>query len=590
MSTTTRQAYVKALKKHPYAYGFGILTMAITSITEVLVPKFTQWAVDSLEGGEIPSVFMGADKQSTINFICFGLIATLLVAWVGRLGWRQLLGRQTHTSGKYMKVEFWDSLRFQPLKFFQRYSLGDLMNRATGDWNSVRFIHGFTIVLTCDMIFFTLFAVASMLMIDPFLTFVSLGIFPFLPRFIVKLAKLEHRQHTYSQEKLSDLSELISGALSSVRMQRATDSHDMWQKALADESLEYAKRRYEVIKTGWRIFPICALPTVLAYGVLIFLGVNRIQSGVLSVGEFVAMLQYVLLLQVPLFEVGDCIAEWQKGFASFSRILEIFDLKKFPNKGTANLDDATASHKAIEISGLNFAFDSNRPILKDVSMTVNKGQHIGITGTIGVGKTTLINLVSRLLKSKSDEIEIMGQPLNEFNSKDLTDIISIVPQRSFLFAGTLRYNLNLDREYSDEEIWRVLDLVQLSADIKIFSHGLETWIGEWGITLSGGQKQRLALARALLRTNSILLLDDCLSAVDASTEEKILSAMNSELADLTVVWVAHRQSTLRLCEQIYEIEDGRLTLIGAGSHANKRPRQSMEKKQHDNIGYSPLTT
>jgi ATP-binding cassette, subfamily B, multidrug efflux pump len=535
--------------------------MVLTAMTEIMVPKFTQWAIDCLDGESIPAFFSGTDKSEQLNIICAGLVFTLFIAWLGRILWRQFLGRQTHHSGNRMQIRLWDSLRYQPSKVFQKYSLGDLMNRATGDWNSARFIHGFTIVLTSDLVFLTIFGSVAMFLIDPLLTVYCLAIFPFLPKIITKLAKREHTQHTFAQEKLSDLSDLISGSLSSIRMQRATDSHGMWHRALSEEALEYSNRRYEVIKTGWKIFPLGALPTIVAYGVLIFLGVGRIKTGALSLGEFVAMLQYVLLLQIPLFEIGDCISEWQKGFASLTRIVEIFSLRKPLKKGTADLTKASASKTTISVNKLNFSFDSERQILKNISFTVSKGEHIGLTGSIGTGKTTLVNLISGLQQSRSGEVAIMGQPINDYNPKDLTNIMTIVPQRSFLFAGSLRYNLNLDREYDDQELWRVLDLVQLSKDVAGFKDGLETWIGEWGITLSGGQKQRLALARALLRADTILLLDDCLSAVDAATEEKILLAMSRELSDLTVVWVAHRQSTLRLCKRIYEITDGTMNKI-----------------------------
>jgi ATP-binding cassette subfamily B protein len=554
LSLTARNEFWQAIKQHPISYSLGVLALIITSITEVLVPKFTQWSIDHLSAKPIPKFFTDASSESMTQ-ICLWLLVTLVVAWAGRIGWRQFLARMTHVAGHKMKVRLWDSLRFQPLAFFSRYSLGDLMNRATGDWRSARFIHGFTIVLTCDMVFFTIFAGFSMLLIDWQLTLYSLAIFPFLPRFIARLAKLEHAQHTTAQEKLSDLSELISSTLGSIRMQRATNSHDMWHRALASEAREYAHLNYQVVKTGWKIFPLGALPTVIAYGVLLLLGLSRIEAGHLTVGGFVALLQYVLLMQVPLFELGDCIAEWQKGFASLSRLVEIFNFKSTQSRGELKKINSVPGDAALSIRNMSFSY-GGRVILKNASLEIEKSERVGITGPIGIGKTTFLNILAGLLPVEKGSLSIYGRDVDSIQRKQLTERITLVPQKSFLFAGSIRYNLNLDQEFSDQQLWEVLDLVQLGPDVCSFEDGLETWIGEWGITLSGGQKQRLALARALLRANDILLLDDCLSAVDASTEERILDGMTSKLSGLTIVWIAHRISTLKLCSRILTLEDG----------------------------------
>jgi ATP-binding cassette subfamily B protein len=570
MEQTAGRLYRGALRRHWHVYTLGFATVFLTNATEVLTPKFVQWTIDLLIGGSssaVPSVLQGSTTIATLHLLIVAFGINVLIAWAGRIGWRQILARRTHIAGKDLKVGLWDVLRHQPLHVFQKYSLGDLMNRATGDWNSSRFIHGFTLVLTADMVFMTILCLTSMMLIDVPLTLMCIAIFPFLPRFIVKLATREHHQHRWAQEKLSELSDLISQSLGTIRMQRATKTEALWEEKLSSYAYDYANRRFEVVKTGWKIFPIGALATLVAYIILMVFGLNRIENGSLTVGEFIALQSYVLLLQNPMFELGTAIAEWQKGFASLDRIAEIFNLKKLaePRLNRTSAPGWQAEQPAILISDLSFRFsDDPRMILKSIDFRVNVGESAGVYGPIGSGKSTLLNIVAGLVEPEVGTTMIMKEDICDVSPEWLTQHVVMVPQRSFLFAGSIRHNLQLDEEHTDERLWNILGLVCLAEDIRNLENGLDTWIGEWGINLSGGQRQRLALARALLRPRKILLLDDCLSAVDAITEENILLGMKRELSDLTVVWVAHRRSTLRLCDRIYNLENGTMREVSRG--------------------------
>ncbi len=564
---TAGTLYRQALRNNWGVYLAGALTLISTSITEVLTPKFIQWCLDlAATGGP------GAVSRLHELVTWFGIV--LVVGLVGRIGWRQLLARRTHVEGRELKVRFWDTLRFLPLRTFQDYPLGDLMNRATGDWSASRTIFGFTVVLTLDMIFFTSLSVVAMLTIDWRLTLLSLAIFPVLPRFILRLARKEHDLHVVAQEQLGHLSDRISQSLGTIRLTRATASDALWQEELAREARGYADRRFEVMKTGWKIFPLGAAPTLIAYAILIFFGGRRIASGELTIGQFVAMLSYVLMLQGPLFDMGDCIAEWQKGFASLSRITEVFNLGRAPSKVAVFAPDtARAASTVLSIRGLSFAY-GDRLVLDDVSLEVAAGESVGIQGAIGTGKSTLLALAAGLVETPEStaksKIALLGETLAAIPRARIPDLVTMVPQRSFLFAGTIRFNLELDSRYDEAEIWEALAVVRLEKDVRGFEKGLETRIGEWGVTLSGGQKQRLALARALLRRRPLLLLDDCLSAVDAVTEEAILEnlgAYRRRESRQAIVWVAHRLSTLALCDRVFAMDRGRLSKVERGGKA-----------------------
>lgn len=563
MALTAGKLLRRSLTDHWFAYAAGIVTLLATNGTEVLIPKFIQWSMDAAAGdpSRLPGLFIRPDRLQGLHAVVTGLLATLLVAWLGRFGWRQLLARRTHVAGRDIKMRFWSVLRHQPLRMFHRYSLGDLMNRATGDWNASRAIHGFTIVMALDLIFFTCLAVTAMFLIDVELTLYCLAIFPLLPTVIMRLAKKEHDQHAFAQEKLGDLSNHIAQALGTIRLQRATASDAPWQASLAREAREYANRRFEVVRTGWKIFPLGAFPTLIAYAVLLFWGVRKISTGDLTLGEFVALQSYVLMLQGPLFDMGDCIAEWQRGIASLGRIAEIFSLD--PPKGDSRASQAAGHDGAIDVRHLSFAYpDGGREVLTDVSLAMGAGETVGIFGPIGAGKTTLLSLVSGLLEAPPARVTVGGHDAAELERTWFAEHVSMVPQRAFLFAGSIRYNLELDESFGDEALWEILEVVRLTGDVRGFPDGLDTWVGEWGINLSGGQKQRLALARALLRRRDVLLLDDCLSAVDAVTEESILANLKARLGRSTVIWVAHRMSTLRHCDRIFSLDAGRLVDVG----------------------------
>lgn len=564
------QSYLAYLREHRWYYLAGIIMMVATSLSEVMVPKFSQWAIDllvhrHLQG--VPEVLRQVDVPTTLNAIMGLFLFTMMLGWLGRIGWRQTFARRTHHAGYLFKKRFWESLHDQPMEVFQKYHLGDLMNRSNADWNNARFIHGFTMVLTFDVIFVMALSIVAMVQIDAELTIACLLIMPFLPRLIKRLLDLEAEQHSVAQEKLSHLTQLLSQAIHTVRLQRATASEGVWEAKLRDEAKEYAGRRYEVIRTSRRIFPLGALPTLIAAAILLSWGLYKVIHRQLTIGELVALQSYVILLQAPLFDLGDVLSEWQTGFTSFRRLHEIFSLKKNrpPDFSSTESSTSAMTDHALTLRALCFHYpDSPRLVIDQVNLAIPKGRHLGLTGAIGAGKSTLASLISGLLSPTAGHIEIFGQDAAALSPTQRRSQVLLVPQKAFLFSGTVRSNLSLEKTFSDDELWDMLALVQIKEEISHLPDGLDAYIGEWGHNLSGGQKQRLALARALLHPKPILLMDDCLSAVDVGTEEKIIAGMERALQDATVVWIAHRLSTLRSCSQIYEMRDGALRSIQGG--------------------------
>ncbi len=575
MRYSPSRLFIENLRKHRLAYGLGTLAMLMTSVSEVFLPKFIQWSIEVLTDKT------SKDPHGTLDKLVLGLVISLTVGWLGRVGWRQILARQTHLAGHEMKTRLWSVLKDQPLSILDRFSLGDLMNRATADWNKTRFIHGFTIVLTFDLIFFTTLSVISMLMIHVKLALLCLCIIPFLPRQIIKISRREYTFHKVAQEQLSLLSDLISQAVKTVRLQRATASEKVWEDKLRNYAKEYAARQFKVLHASWQIFVLGALPTIFAYGILFTYGVTEVQAGRVSIGAFIALQSYVLLLQSPLFELGSVISEWQTGFASFHRLAEIYNLEReTQTTADAQVHRYHNPQVAVRLQDLSYSYDQKQDVLNHINLMIPQGEKLGLIGPIGAGKSTLVNIIGGLLEHPRGLVHIHGLSPEQGGRDWIVKQITMVPQKPFLFAGSIRHNLSPMGTADESAMIDALKTVELWDDVQKFVGGLDCWIGEWGINLSGGQKQRLSLARALLKPSPILILDDCLSAVDSITEARILGHLKIKLAHHTVIWTAHRLSTLQLCDRILRLEDGRLQRIDPHTSASRPPEGPRRHPQN----------
>ena len=272
----------------------------------------------------------------------------------------------------------------------------------------------------------------------------------------------------------------------------------------------------------------------------------------MSIGDFVAMQGLIVLLQDPLGELGFIISEWRKGFTSLDRLNKIYVNEK-DHALLKSGKELIKEENILSVKKLSFSYDGGKEIIKDLSFSMGQGDRLGIKGPIGAGKSTLVKLLAGFERDHRGEIKFHGKNYDEYSHVDLRRGITLVPQKPFLFAGPIRQNVGMDKKLSDTQIWHYLELADLKKDVEGFKDGLDTELGEWGINLSGGQKQRLTLARALARKPEFLLLDDCLSAVDTVTEEKILKNLDRELKDSSLIWVAHRDSTLKYCNKILDL-------------------------------------
>jgi ATP-binding cassette subfamily B multidrug efflux pump len=548
-------------KEHPWILILGILSVAGCNLFQVLGPRFLGYGVDFLRGNSIPEWLKQSSFVDTFTtiFLCF--VFTHFMLMILRVAWRFTLARSTHIAGSWLRGKVWTHARLFPQdKLDREYTTGVLMNASTSDVNTGRFAFGFTIVGTIDVIFLTSLAVIMMLTINVKMTLIMLMMTPILPYFIKKLAAKEMDLFSHAQDFLGQFNDQCSQAVATIKLQRLTNTGTFWEKKLVQSASEYRAKRMQAIKVGLQFFPLMGLGDLFSLSVLLIVGISFTLSGSLTVGEFVTMQSYVFLIQDPLMELGVIVSEWQKGRTSINRLSKIYNEK--PDEAIVKLGKQVDENEMVySVKNLDFSFPeenqlekSQRKIIHQVSFNIKKGERLGIFGVIGSGKTTMINLLSGLEQRYNGTLLFYGKPLKDYEHLALRRHMALVPQRTFLFADTIKNNVKMASNLSDDEVWHFLEIAGLADDVKSFPYQLETQLGEWGINLSGGQKQRLTLARALATKPQVLLLDDCLSAVDTVTEEKILKNLDQHLKNVTLIWVAHRASTLKYCDQIIEFK------------------------------------
>ena len=406
---------------------------------------------------------------------------------------------------------------------------------------------------TEDFIFLGTLTIASMVAIDAELTMWALFILPVLPFFADQLARKERNYHMRAQEKLSDFNEVSAQAVSTIRLQRLTQTGSRWTRRLDRYAADYRDRRLKVVHTSLLFILLMGICPLISYGSLLYLGIDRVGSGTMTAGEFVAFQTYVFLLQGPLAELGFLISEWQRSFGSLGRVTDTY--RQPLEKGlTDKKAKPEVKETGLSVENLSFTFfDSDIPAFENISFDLPQGGRLGIKGKIGTGKSTLLSVLGGEELDFTGSLKLWGRDVRDYDHEELRQLVARVDQKPFLFADSIRRNVCLDQNFTDDEIWHVLECAGIAEDIRKFPDQLDTMLGEWGINLSGGQKQRMTLARAIARKPKLLLLDDCLSAVDTVTEDLILKALDREMRDVTLVWVAHRNSTLKYCDQVMEL-------------------------------------
>lgn len=562
--TSPYQLVWQYVRKRWSVYCLGICFVSGTNATEVLIPKGIQWAVDALSPSGKEYLLPTFTSLKRYAGIVAFLVALVVVQALCRRYWRLFICQEMHLATNYLKSLLWDHVHRLPLNHPLATQRGVLLNLFTSDVRNARAAIGFLAYSAADLSFLCCFGIGAMLLIDPWLTCASLSIMIATPFALRHFTERGYSQQAIAQDVLANLNEAVSSAFSSLRLQRLLPNRHLWEQGIVVAATQHRAARLRTLYTTLMLYLFMTAAPWISFIALLVLGMPKVLSGELSIGEFVALQSYIALIKDPLAECGLLGSEWQRSYTSLKRIHETLVI---PTE--RGFEPATDIH--IEVPGfpadhlrstpyvykaetLQFAYPGETQLaVAPISFAIAPGEKCGITGPVGSGKSTLLALLSGLPLQYQGFLSFAGNEMRESLFAHLRSSIALVPQHSLFVADTIRDNIALGKEINEDELWRMLTVVAIADEVRRMPHGLDTRIEEGGVNLSGGQKQRLSIARALLMKPQILLLDDCLSAVDTLTEAHIVQSLATELAQTTVVWVAHRVSTLRNCTSMLEL-------------------------------------
>ncbi|MFY7707776.1 MAG: ABC transporter ATP-binding protein [Flavobacteriales bacterium] len=462
-----------------------------------------------------------------------------------------------------LKNEIYDQYQRLDMSFYKKNRTGDLMNRISEDVSRVRMYIGPAVMYTINLVILVVMCVMVMWKIDAELTLYTLSPLPFMMIAIFYVSTVINKRTEKVQSQQSKLSTMVQETISGIRVLKAFNREKYYEGVFEDESNDYKKKQLDLIKTDSLFMPVIALLVGLSTILTIYIGSNKVIAGELSYGVIVQFVFYVNQLTWPFASVGWVTSLVQKAEASQERINEF--LKTAPEIVNTQPNEHSVAGE-IEFKNVSFTYpETGVNALRDISFKVHKGEKLAIVGRTGSGKSTIAQLILRLFDTTEGEIIVDQKNIKENHLSSLRKSIGFVPQEVFLFSDTIRNNVAFGTENLSEEA-----MIQATKDADVYHNitdfpgGFDTLLGERGINLSGGQKQRVSIARAIAKNPSVLIFDDCLSAVDTETEENILQALNRIMAGKTSIIIAHRLSSVKNADRIIVLERGKI--VEEGKH------------------------
>ncbi len=491
------------------------------------------------------------------------IFGVALVGGVIRFAQRKTIQSVARKTEYYLRSDFFAHLQKLSASYYNRVQTGDLMARATSDMNAVRMMLSTSISFTLDAIVFFGLALIIMLNIDARLTLYALLPYPVLVVLIRELGRRVHKSHERIQEGFSDMNTAVQENLTGVRVVKAYTLEGAQKARFQDFNQTFVNRNRAQIRLMAFFFPVFKFLPGIGGVVLLWLGGIRVVDGRITLGDFVSFSAYLVMLIRPMIMLGFVVNSFERGAASMKRIAKILDEK--PNvidSDSVNREIRTIQG-AIEFRHLDFAYQDGVRVLNDISLKVEPGMTVAIVGPTGCGKTTLVNLIPRIYQADRGTIFIDGADIQDIPLGVLRSNVGFVSQEPYLFSDFLRSNIAFgDEDASEVKIKEAARAADLLAQIEEFPDGLETFLGERGVTISGGQKQRTALARAILVNPRILILDDAFASVDTHTEDTILTRLKSVMANRTTLIISHRISTVKAADLIVVLKDGEIAERG----------------------------
>lgn len=577
------------LAKYKYRILFGFIFIALSNWFGVFPAQIIRLAFDLVKDNLANyQLTKGFENQAILKSIIiqiawlFGLLIVLIaiIKGVFMFFMRQTIIVVSRLIEYDLKNVIYQKYQELSLSFYRINNTGDLMNRVSEDVSRVRMYIGPAIMYTLNLIVLFVLVISTMISVNPMLTFYALLPLPLLFIAIYYVQNTINTKSENIQAQLSILTTTVQETFSGIRIIKAFGREQQLADRFAADSEAYKTKSMELVKVQAIFFPtilgLIGISTLLT----VYFGGKEVINGSITAGNIAEFIVYVNILTWPVASVGWVTSLVQRAAASQKRINEFLDITpEITNPSSIPFEFSSS----IEFKNVSFTYpETNIKAIDELSFTLFKGQTLAIVGKTGSGKSTISNLISRMIDVSSGSILIDNQDIKNINLNDWRNQIGIVPQEVFLFSDSIQNNITFGKDACETaDIHHAAQMAGVYDSIIAFTNGFETLLGERGITLSGGQKQRVSIARAFIKNPTLLLFDDALSAVDTQTEERILSNLANTRKDATNILISHRISTLKNADMILYLANGKVAEMGSHETllANKGPYYELYQMQ-----------
>ena len=547
--------------KHAAAIFFGLVWLIVVDALQLEIPALYQMVIDGVNAGHVN----GEPFNLTflVDKICMPMVGIILMIVLGRFLWRVCFFSAGIKSETDLRNRMFDHCKDLSQEFYHKNNVGNLMSLYTNDLDTFQECFSWGIMECCDAAFLGVLAIIKMWNMNPLLTGFALIPMGCLMGASIIVGNKMSGKWERRQEAFSNLSDFAQESFSGIAVIKAfvKEGKELWAFKKLSKENEDANVAFTKASVLFRILVMTFVESVIC--IILGYGGYLVHEGIFTAGDLMKFIGYFNAIVWPIMAVADLIDMTSRGRASVKRISELLDAKQdvVDREGVQPLTDIRGE---IEFKNLNFRYpDGEFDALRDVSFKINAGENIGLVGRTGSGKTTLVDLILRTYNVPDGTVFIDGHDVNTVTIKDVRAGCAYVPQDNFLFSDTIANNIGFAVEdKSEKTVAQAAILADVDDNIREFSQGYETVLGERGVTVSGGQKQRISIARALLKDAPILILDDSVSAVDTKTERTILANLRATRQGKTTILIAHRISTIEQMDKVLFIDDGAVAAFG----------------------------
>lgn len=559
-------------KEHWKRYSFAIILLIVASIIEVLPPYILGLGIDEITTNTM--------TNQSLTYYVTVLLVIIFSSYAMNFIWQYQLFGGAITLEKVLRRRLMHQFLKMTPTFYERNRTGDLMARATNDLNAVSLTAGFGVMTLIDStLYFGAIIFAMGFFISWKLTAVAMIPIPIIAILMQLIGKLVHERYIAAQSSFGQLNDSVLESVAGVRVVRAYVQEKKDEDRFRSMSEEVFQKNIHVAKINALFGPITKLGTGLTYIITLGYGAFLVSTGELTVGQIVSFTIYLGLATWPIIAIGELINVMQQGNASLDRVQETLSYEQ-------DVKDPQQPDQIEEVSSIGFnEFSFQYPLshiqnLQRITLNIKKGETLGVVGKTGAGKTTFVKQLLREYPIGEGQFTIADVDISTLSKEQILQWIGYVPQDHVLFSRTIKENILFGKEdATDEQLHEAIRLANFEKDLESLPLGIETLVGEKGVSLSGGQKQRVSIARALIKNPEILILDDSLSAVDAKTERKIIENIQKERKGKTTIITTHRLSAIQHADWIIVLDEG--AIVEEGTHEELLSKGGWYKEQYD---------